>query len=464
MKLKGFTLIELLVVLSIIAIISSMIFASRPEMDSEFAVDLASRELAATLNEARSLATISGKTHWVTFHIENAGDGRVLWNFNDDDAPDFPGRHWYAIIGPTKDARHQRKSAITPPPPWEYLKQSQQHYTDAIIVSQIGQRHYLPRGTRFLAISDQDFGTYSDLNAGRFKDEDWCEEYPRPWFGVLQPKSVAHPALPVEPENNFILYPWGGYDMEWEAAQTPATVDRIYGSNRSHGNQKSRFPRTGFNRRGNLDPGEWTVPQTWAERPIIRGLMTDVYIVFTPDGRAYMDRKWVADTKVGQDTNTYPVDHHIPGHTEKSDRPVGLRYGASGTEHDDALTGGFNFTICRDIDMEEDIYPNRNRLDVFRNEADALKSILPFRRVFVKSGTGSVSIRDEGHRYCQVRMNQKNIHMADVGLAPPDGSNGLVFRPAHRHIGFSDRIDASLHDTDWTDDGWKGWFPPYESP
>ena len=448
----AFSLIELLVVIAIISLLSSMIFINTNEVSDELNVQIAARELQATFAKARALAIKTGNVHAVTFHVENAGDGRVMRNFEESDPAEFQGRHWYAIIGPQVEQRNWSRSQ--PPDPRRNSGRTIEEFETAVELAMIGRRHYLPRGTRFLAIGDQDFGTFPNWQFYRDANR-WLDVYPRPWFGVLKPASSAHPAPPSGSGNNFILYSWGGYDMEWEAAQKPAPSWATNGS----GVQRSPYPRSGFNRRGDLDGTG--LPVTWADGPIIRGLQMDVVAIFFADGRCTMEPKFRAQRYLIHD-NSWDGKHRI-GNNSAIDGPIGMRYGACGPEHDVRATGGYHVTITRDVDTSEDIYPHGHaeRFDIFRSEEDAVKSITPFRRVFLHQDTSQVEIRNEQDPYCQMQMNQRNLLMSDVGVVPPDGSMCTVYRPAHRNVGFTLRIDASLQDAEWTEDGWKGWFPPY---
>ncbi len=459
----AFSLIELLVVLFIMALLGSMIFVQTESADNS--VKVAALQLEATLTKARNLARQSGMAHAVVFHIENYGDGRVLQNFGLNEEETFIGRHWYAIVGPNKGAqpitwgdggggmRQYTKNPNMPPlvdprtGGW-YNNSLYNEFLDDVAISQVGPRHYLPEGVRFLALGDYDFGfNIHDTRIWKTtaSDSNLLDEFPKPWFGVLKPVSSV-PAS-IRPTNgNFVLYPWGGGDTEWETA-------------------RSATNHTAF---GTLD-GQTTNVEVHG--PLVDGERIDFCILFQADGSAYPVEHFAARRAfdmLTKDNGFIYQDKDLLHHPFfwNSMQGVNLNdaneaFKNSGIHHQTRLTGGVHITLCRDVDESEEIYSEPGRVDVFDNEEDALKSITPYYRVYVNNFSAATEVRDREHPMALTKMNQRRLIPTDVGETFP--IDGVLYRPAYRHSYFADQINASLQDADWTDDpeGWRGWFPDY---
>ncbi len=459
---RGFTLLELLIVVGIIAMLSSMIFVDGG--DKKTPVQVAAMELEATCSKARNLARQTGLAHAVYFHIENYGDGRVLRNFGPEDEGTFRGRHWYAIVGPNKGAvpntgntggnlRSFTKNPHMPPlvnAPNNYDDDKYDQFMHDVEISQVGPRIYLPEGVRFLALSDYDFGfNISDdrIWATNKSDSQLLDEFPKPWFGVLKPKS----ALPngIRPSNGeFVLYPWGGGDLEWE-------------------NARNAQNSTAF---GTLS-GQATNPNIHG--PLIDGNRLDFCILFRADGSAFPIEAFAARrafTRLKQNNGHIYQDQDLMHHpyywnarrtAERNEATEVLCN--SGLHHASRITGGVHITLCRDIDESEEIYPEPGRFDVFEDEADALQSILPLYRVYVNNFSAAVEVRAYGHPMAEIKLNQSRLSPAEVTQSHP--TQGTLYRPAYRHSYFADDLIPALQSSapawDDTPEGWRGWYPGY---
>ena len=396
MQRSGLTLIEILVVLAIISIVSSMIFVPQ-QVDEATVVQLAAEKLRTTINGTRARAISSNRIHIIVFNVENYGDGRVMWNINTEgDDKNFPGRHWYAVIGPEKNnaaflsefeppqaelaATYYRGTHGSP----EKTIMSPAETRAWVESKQIGERHYLPAGARFLAISDTDRGKFGQWRDNTLGEDSWPEEYPRPWFGVLKPTSMVRSGILTNDEVDnaqFQLYPWGGYDLTYEQA-TPV----------NHKTQDNgKYIRTGFNLRGSIDPDHNAPPTTWATGTMLDGYLQDAVLIFYPDGnvdfQSFSARHRTAFGKSNQSSwdAAYPDENRRfsarswQGYTLLTE-PQGW-YQGHGMTNDVDYTGGYHITICRDIEPSEQIYSIDGRYDLFNSEEDAIKSISPFRRV-----------------------------------------------------------------------------------
>lgn len=440
-----------------------MIFVSGENVENN--VRVAALQLEATLNQARNLARQSGMAHAVVFHIENYGDGRVLRNYGMGEDSSFRGRHWYAIIGPNKGARpvtggdgggglrqftkNPNMPPLVDPDPKSYYNDSTYaEFLDDVAKSQIMSRQYLPDGVRFLAVSDYDFGlNIPDDRIWKTAAADTAllDEYPRPWFGVLKP--VDQVPASIRPDNGkFVLYPWGGGDVDWETARSAANV-------------------TAF---GTLDAQSTNVE---VHGPLLDGDRIDFCILFQADGSAYpvepfaarraFDKLTKNDGYIYQDNDLL---HHpfywntVQGVNLNDAKEV---FKNSGMHHALRVTGGVHITLCRDVDETETIYPQPGRVDVFDSEEDALASITPYFRVYVNNFTAATELRDREHQMAQIKMNQRRLSPSDVGQSYP--VNGVLYRPAYRHTYFADDLTATHQDAAWLDgaDGWRGWFPDY---
>lgn len=195
----GFSLIELLVVVGLLVTLMGMAFAMNSGEKKDAIVGGAAQELAATLRKARSLALERKGIYAVSFNIANpAGSpGLVLSNRS--------GGHWYRILGPDEfNASMANNGSPTVPlmqrniegwaGPGADRDKAVPPMLEAVSRSWIDDRHVLPPGkVRFLALTDQDNGSYMD------DGDTFPATYPRPWFGWYDSTSNR-------------LFPWGGYD------------------------------------------------------------------------------------------------------------------------------------------------------------------------------------------------------------------------------------------------------------
>ena len=457
---KGFSLIELMVVLVILSVLMSMIFVSQESKTTN--VRVAAMQLEATLNLARNLSRQSGLAHAVVFNITNYGDGRVMRNFGPDTESEHGG-HWYAIIGPNKGAkptnatggeklRGWSKAPNLPPLVLEdqnYNTASYEEYLEDIALSQIGPRYHLPQGTRFLALGDYDFGrNITDVKMWKTNlgDNGLLDEYPRPWFGVLKPASKV-PASIRPNTGDFVLYPWGAGDVEWE-------------------NAKNAGGMSGF---GCID-GQTTNSNNHGT--IINGERIDFAILFQADGTALMVNPFAARRSFSDIKSSGGYIHYDPDLLKDPfywNARKGPRLSISsenkknsGIHNCERITGGIHITIARDVDESDPIYPNPERLDIFNSEEDALQSILPLYRVYVNNFSASTTIRAYNEPMAEVKMNQSRLNPVDVGQTHP--STGVLLRPAYRHSYFADQLIPAKRNAEWDDSltGWRGWFPSYE--
>lgn len=352
-------------VLAILGLFTGLVYQLGPgEPTPVVAIDAAARELRSCLQEARNLALRTQKVHAVTFNLAVPGDGQVLRNFTDSDPETFPGRHWYAIIGPLPYAETRPGAQLDQPPsvtstvPANELNNPREALAELCSVvrrCQIGVRHFLPRGVRFLALSDYDGGADTATD-DRYHPQlgSWRREghpgtpYPVPWFGLLK----------HEPEANaWRLVPWGFDDHA--------------------------FARQGWGRPADVPPGLGTAsafgPGTYPDyvrngaRQLVEGECLDAALYFQPDGSV----RWAHDyaNKQGCDEGWYPGIHPWS------------------SSHATAITGGFHITLARDIDDTEPIYASTSTWHYFQTPHQALQSIVPFRRVFVHAVNGLVRVR-----------------------------------------------------------------------
>ena len=420
---QAFTLIEMLVVVTLIAILSSMIIVLY-EDSAEDAVSKSALELKSVLERARGLAIKTGRMHAVSFHIENAGDGSVMKNFSSIDDEKFPGRHWYCIIGPDFStvgttagwSRDQRKIPV--------VRDGQNgrllsfyclaDHVETMKDVQVGPRHYLLPGVRFLALGDLDkiYTKYSDPT------------YPRPWFGYYDDATNR-------------LHPWGGYDPEIDKKFTHPTTGLDYqgedpvvpeyyapydtrinptavwgrihpdatAPDQEHIDDGSEDPACklyrGFSQ-GYIGPDTSYLASTATRkvpRPLINAYWGDFMILFDAKGTA---RAVKSD---GRDTFFGAIKWYGGRH---SSRPAkGDNFGRHDMGMVDMVdkTGGFYITICRDIE-EENLYKGSNSVtggtdyQQFSRVEDALESITPYKRIFVHRATGTTDIRGMGHPHC----------------------------------------------------------------
>lgn len=409
MHCRAFTLVEMLVVMSIIAMLSGLIFVAYDQSEVDV-VTADAYELQTVLQRARTKAISTGKTHAVAFHIENAGDGTVLRNRSNSDDEDFPGRHWYCIIGPDNADRklNQYVGRKSDKPPiagrngeYKYNFFALEDYVEAVKAAQAGPRHYLSSGVRFLALSDED----------RLHSYDKHETYPRPWFGYYDDVSQT-------------LYPWGAYNREidatfkypntgldYEGVDGPIPYDAGLDTNvnppevwaRVHydevsrtgaimqwsgqtGNATSIHTHYGF-KADYVGPDTTHLPGK--ARPLINGYWCDYMILFNPKGEAF--------SAAGKARATYMNKRKWGRLQPQGRREMELRDYAG-------LTGGFYITLCRDVDPEDRVMYRQTSpitgdlsYNKFTSVEQAFDSITPFLRVYVNKITGKAEVRNNEH-------------------------------------------------------------------
>ena len=429
-RAQGFTLVEMLVVVSIMAILYSMVMFAFEESDHDIVIADAN-ELQSVLLKARSLAMGSNEAYGVIFHIENAGDGLVLKNQSVHDVHDesFVGRHWYALVGPDQSqfgsGRNHERSNVLPPVllvedhfKATYTYFTLEDYVEAMENVQIGARHYLSKGVRFLALSDT-----NELYPGLTHDS-----YPRPWFGYFDDATGT-------------LYPWGAYNkdidatfthpstgLDYEGFDGPITYDatrdtnvnpnEVWGRIWHHwdfsGNQltgatavheglvtsptvdrsiKKRY----FVDRNYVGPD--TTRLAAKPRPLVNGYWSDFMILFKPDGTVSVARGHVRSTFFNKTDLTKDTISHQEGRAYM------------GMEFQIEKTGGYAITLCRDVDPDKDadLYPemsvdmpNQAAYHKFSSVDDAFASISPFIQVFVHAGTGLSELRTNDHQQLSI--------------------------------------------------------------
>lgn len=403
---SAFTLIELLVVLAIVAILSSMLFGAGALLRDKAAlrVEDGARGVERRLLEARNRAITSRVATAVIFHIENAGSGRVIRAGSTEDARGFPGRHWCAIV----PMGHRFWGNALYSSPSE--NGSAQRYSAALERKQIGERYYLPRGARFLALGDVEdnlndtsaarpLGTtafvITDYSVGtktRTGNSRLSDTYPRPYFGFLE-----------EVAGLYTLHPWGGYDpaiygsgLDYECTNRAGSVSPVAVFNSTNAQLCTCW----------VDPADSTrtpaVNQMLEElrpccddsqigkpRPLINGYWQDFMIVFLPNGQSRTLTFYSRTTLFSQpQSNSVATDREFP---KKIPNNSGGRPDTSSFRgRDDAIIhleleaiGGTAITIARD--PEEDTY-------TFQGPQLALNSLMPMRRIIVNESTGGVRV------------------------------------------------------------------------
>ena len=414
---QAFTLLELLIVIVIISILASMSL-SLYEVTEDDQILASAFELQSVLSRARSLSMSTGKSHAVAFHIENSGDGSVLKNFSENDDEDFKGRHWYCIIGPDISNIAMRQSKGPPEAKVQWNKQysffTLEDYVTMMQRVQIGARHYLKPGVRFLALSDVD-NLYRHTQSGYQSDT-----YPRPWFGHFD-------------DNTGTLYPWGAYnreldqifqnpntglDYEGEDGTIPynAEMDTNVNPNevwgRIHKDATAQYKEyvdegavdLAFEWRFNYDKNHTgpdisylaSTDDIKKPRPLINAHWGDFMIIFNSLGNATVGRPTARDVYFKTDgSNNYNNTRTRRGDNMGRDRME--------IEHMAGETGGFYVTICRDIDPNDTVYSQESSVtgglafNKFNSVEDAYESLFPMRRIFVSSATGIVDIRGVEH-------------------------------------------------------------------
>ncbi len=425
-KHNAFTLIELLVVMSIMATLSGMIFIAYEESAADV-VTADAYELQTVLQRARSMAINTGHTYAVSFHIENAGDGTVLKNRSDYDAEDFPGRHWYCIIGPDNSdkALDQWTKRYSDKPPLAASNGSSiltfyslQEYEQTMKQVQAGPIHYLSPGVRFLALSDEDELHRYDTHAS----------YPRPWFGFYDETSktlypwgaynpeidatLSHPntgldyegndgPIPYDPNLDTNVYPaevWGRIHHQEDYSGTPSQTGALRRWPGETGNNGSTLREFGFTH-DYVGPDTTKLPGK--PRALVNGHWGDYMIFFQPDGQAYSapgTARQVFFTKWGW-TNSNAFDNY--------DYPQGRRH--LRMDNYEGKTGGLYITLCRDVDAtNSDLYREHSSItkqpayNKFDSAEAAFESINPFLRVFVNSITGEASVQNNDHPHMRI--------------------------------------------------------------
>lgn len=380
---RGFTLIELLLVLTIIIAMAGMTagMTSKDRKDGE--VRAAAEELAATLRLARARAVDQAAVVGVSFNIRNGvgTSGRTLNNHD--------GGHWYRVVGSDEYTRpgdsipglSNRPSGIPRPDfytasayAWQEGK-TLQGFLRQVQDAWIGDRHTLaPRKVRFLALSDQDNGSYINPVAGG--TQVYVASYPRPWFGTWTAGR---------------LHAWGGYD--------PTITDPA----------PSNRPCSGFYYQGDevaidgcRNPADrsttWEVGQPHygifkrnEGRPLVNGDWLDYVIAFMPDGTACEDKPMRA--RIASYSQRGGAGGGNTGGIGKGD--LGAMTGCSlayingnpdwpvspMTSYAD-VTGGYAITLASDAERDN---------DAFGSAREALASIMPAYRVMI-SKRGQVRV------------------------------------------------------------------------
>lgn len=430
-NVRAFTLIELLVVMTIIGLLSTMMMFSFEEGPKE-KVKQSARELQAVLQRARTLALSTGRMHGVSFHIENAGDGTVLKNFSQRDGEKFPGRHWYCIIGPDSSDVDGRSSEIIP-----IARNGDTRiyfaldtFVKSFESAQVGPRHYLQPGVRFLALGDSD--TLYSKRSGYDN-----ATYPRPWFGYYD-------------TTESILYPWGAYNrdidldlpsqntgLDYEGEDGPIPYDADLDTNINppevwgriskyavaphHTFVDSNLPDSSFyswyliagNNNGPDVSYLASADGKKKPRPLVNAMWGDCVILFDKRGQAVWSYpiardEYFKDYK-GSERPTFEVTRSEDGYNCGRDN--------MGISHKEDKTGGYYITLARDVDEEdEDLYAQENTTtgqpayNKFNSVEDAFQSITPFVRVFVNKVTGKSEVRDEAYPQIRIEANDLTGH------------------------------------------------------
>ena len=439
-RMTAFTLIEMLVVISIMVVLSSMIFITL-ERNFDDVLTADAINLQTTLDRARALAMSTGNVHGVAFHLENAGDGSVLKNKSvlDDANELFIGRHWYCIIGPDPAAIGNVTGWNVqgfPPLRRVYWNSTCSHpalmdYVEAVEKSQVGPRQYLSEGVRFLALSDSDRIFHHKVNSSG-SDSIIGGGHPnhvpeRPWYGWYNKADKT-------------LYPWGGYNrdldkmlggpntaldyagLDGEIPYDP-DLDTNISPNEVWGNIKfvydydasstSSAVYTGATARWAADVGaedkinnthykRTTITQIGPDtevlagkkRPVLNAHWLDFMIYFQPNGEAQITRGHIRS----QLMNAAAHNRSRTGRAQ-----MGMVF-----KDDDVA--GYTFTLCRDVDPEADadLYTQTNPItgqpayNKFETVEDAFKSITPFLRVYVHKLSGKTAIRSNAHPLHQI--------------------------------------------------------------
>lgn len=421
---QAFTILEMLVVITIIAIFAGLLFSSGviSRERSGVKVAAAARGVERMLLDARNLAMTTGQPHAVVFHIENAGDGKVLRNRSPGDSRGFPGRHWCAIIGPYLPSLIFPKAHSgdnsgyllfegLPRIGRKFMTEqvadfgSAQRLAATVERYQVGERFYLPPGSRFLALGDAEDNlhrpnsTAIPTDASTYGITDWSvntptrtgitglsETYPRPWFGFLHEAGGA-----------WQLNPWGGYDPAIQGSGLDYECTTRYRSGAAY----TRTPVSGSSNSADCTCGVVTTRTTQTPavnslreemrpcglageaRPLVQGSWMDFMVVFLPNGRMREVTFYNRNALFSYQSNDGAVKD-----TLNSSHPTTDRFNG----RDDAIivsvsevTGGTTITIARDADP-------RNDDGVFPDPQKALESLLPLYRITVNHASGGVVV------------------------------------------------------------------------
>ena len=400
----AYSLIELLVVVAIMSLIYGMILVI-PEDTVHDRLQAASHELKATLMQARSMAMRSNEVHAVTFHIQNASNGHVFKNrsiYENSGEREGAGGHWYAIIGPDKTGNTNSRSYI-PMFDRDYddsnrakLYRTLNDFIDGMQESQVGEKHYLPEGVRFLALSDLDEGHRHILDYQTWRSGGCGPTFPRPWYGYYDAGRLhAWGGFdPVLDDSYLPDYPISGLCFEGhDAGQFAYDVDEdaIINTGAIYGRIDT------FNlAKNNTNAQSRTNAYTGQPRAVVNAYWGDAMILFMPDGHAYFASAYAR----------IKMFEYAGSNNNRIISRAGMRI-----SHLDTTTGGYHVTLARDVDPEDELYRDddaetgQKAYHLFADEEDALNSIRPFLRVFVHKDTGEVSIKDESHPHCLIQAS-----------------------------------------------------------
>ena len=396
----------------------------------------AARGVERKLLEARNLAISIGQPHGVVFHIENAGSGIVMRNGDSADAKSFPGRHWCAIIGPAQvnDEIPRLTGGGT----------TAQRLATSVEQSQVGERYYLPRGTRFLALGDAEDNLHNlgstsiPFTSTAYTITDWSVDtgtrtgvvsvanstYPRPWFGFLSGSGTT-----------WKLNAWGGYDptipgsgLDYECSNRYRSGDPlvsvpvINSTNTvlcSCGVETGRSANTPAENQYTQEAMRpcADISQLGKPRPVINGYWMDFMIVFLPNGNARCMTLYNRNQLFSYSSAaTGPALRDIVSGTTNNLRFHGRDDGIIVLEH--SVLGGAAITIAKDL---------KESTNVFASPDKALASLLPLQRVVVNDVTGGVEVI----RPFAGIQNWLNAQEHDIPLAKRVWTTGWEFCSAN---------------------------------